>query len=166
MDGDSYLTVNSSRLYQLFKYAVYALLTLNIYLFFVEEYAAAPLRFPDGVGLAHIRDAYAATIDTAAWVVLLLMFELETYVLEDKHFSKGVTLTLHGLRFACFAIIKAVLLRNAWWITQKKTLIHPTIRLKSVPFRYRGLSGFLVAPARHGGSRRGLLHGPLHGFEG
>jgi hypothetical protein len=99
------LTLNSSRLFQLFKYVVYAFLAMNVYWFFVEEYAAAPLRFPGGVGLAHIRDAYAATIDTAAWVILLLMFELETYVLEDKHFSKTVTLTLHGFRFACVAII-------------------------------------------------------------
>lgn len=99
------MTINSSRLFQVFKYVVYAFLAMNIYWFFVEEYAAAPLRYPGGVGLAHIRDAYAATIDTAAWVILLLMFELETYVLDDKHFSKAVTLTLHGFRFACFAII-------------------------------------------------------------
>ena len=78
---------------------------MNIYWFFAEEHAAAPLRYPDGVGLANIRDAYAATIDTLAWVILLLMFELETYVLEDKHFTKPVTLTLHGFRFACFAVI-------------------------------------------------------------
>ena len=99
------MTLNSNRLFQLFKYVVYAFLAMNVYWFFMEEYAAAPLRFPDGVGLAHIRDAYAATIDTLAWVILLLMFELETYVLEDEHFSKSVTLTLHGLRFACVAVI-------------------------------------------------------------
>ena len=99
------MTLNSNRLFQLFKYAVYALLAMNIYWFFAEEHAAAPLRYPDGVGLANIRDAYAATIDTLAWVILLLMFELETYVLEDKHFTKPVTLTLHGFRFACFAVI-------------------------------------------------------------
>lgn len=97
--------ISSSRLYQLFKYAVYAFLTMNIYWFFAEELAAAPLRYPDGVGLANIRDAYAATIDTFAWVILLLMFELETYILEDRHFTKPVTLTLHGIRFACFAFI-------------------------------------------------------------
>lgn len=99
------MTLNSSRLFQLFKYVVYAFLAMNIYWFFAEEHAAAPLRFPEGVGLAHIRDAYAATIDTLAWVILLLMFELETYVLEDEQFSKPVTLTLHGFRFACFAVI-------------------------------------------------------------
>ena len=49
--------------------------------------------------------AYVATIDTAAWVVLLLIFELETYVLEDRHFTKPVAWTLQGLRIICYAFI-------------------------------------------------------------
>jgi hypothetical protein len=99
------LTINSSRLFQLFKYTVYAFLAMNIYWFFVEEYAAAPLRYPDGVGLENLVEAYAATIDTLAWVILLLMFELETYVLEDKQFTKAVSWTLHGFRAACYIVI-------------------------------------------------------------
>ena len=99
------MTINSSRLFQLFKYAVYAFLAMNVYWFFVEEYAAAPLRYPHGVGLSDLLEAYAATIDTAAWVILLLMFELETYVLEDEHFTKAVGWTLHGLRAVCYAVI-------------------------------------------------------------
>ena len=99
------MTINSSRLFQLFKYAVYVLLAMNIYWFFIEEYAAAPLRYPDGIGLSDLVEAYAATIDTFAWVVLLLMFELETYVLEDEQFTKAVGWVLHGLRAACYAVI-------------------------------------------------------------
>ena len=99
------MTINSSRLFQLFKYVVYAFLAMNVYWFFVEEYAAAPLRYPNGVGLSNLDDAYAATIDTLAWVILLLMFELETYVLEDEHFSKAVSWTLHGFRAACYLVI-------------------------------------------------------------
>ena len=33
------------------------------------------------------------------------MFELETYVLEDRHFTKPVALTLHGLRAICYGFI-------------------------------------------------------------
>ncbi len=33
------------------------------------------------------------------------MFELETYVLEDRHFTRPVTLTLHGLRALCYITI-------------------------------------------------------------
>lgn len=99
------LNVNRSRLFQLFKYTVYTLLTINVYLFFAEEWAAAAHRFVDGVALVDIIEGFAASIDTAAWVVLLLMFELETYVLDDIHFTRRVTWTLHGLRAVCYAFI-------------------------------------------------------------
>ena len=103
--GGARLTISSSRLYQLFKYAVYALLTVNILLFYLEESAAAPLQYPGGVGLDNFREAYAATIDTLAWVILLLMFELETWVLDDRHFTSTVRLSLHGLRAVCYITI-------------------------------------------------------------
>jgi hypothetical protein len=99
------LTINSSALFQFFKYAIYALLTMNIYWFFDEESAAASLQFSNGVAGADLIEAFSATIDTAAWVVLLLMFELETYVLEDRHFTRRVTWSLHGLRALCYTFI-------------------------------------------------------------
>ncbi len=99
------MTINRSRLFQFFKYVVYAFLAMNVYWFFVEEYAAAPLRYPNGIGLSDLQAAYTATIDTLAWVILLLMFELETYVLDDEHFTKATGWILHGLRAACYAVI-------------------------------------------------------------
>ncbi len=99
------LNIDHDRIFQLFKYSVYALLTINVYLFFAEEWAAAAHRFSNGIILVDIIEGFAASIDTAAWVVLLLMFELETCVLDDQHFSKRVTWTLHGLRAACYVII-------------------------------------------------------------
>ncbi|MBT8066970.1 MAG: hypothetical protein KJO09_06990 [Gammaproteobacteria bacterium] len=100
-----FLTISSSATFQFFKYAVYVLLAMNIYWFYAEESAAAVLQFANGVSGADLIEAYSATIDTAAWVVLLLMFELETYVLEDRHFTRRVTWSLHGLRALCYAFI-------------------------------------------------------------
>ena len=97
--------VNNSRLFQLFKYVVYALLAFNVYLFWSEEVLAAAVQFPNGVSVGNLIDAYAATIDTAAWIVLLLMFELETYVLEDHHYSPAVTWSLQGVRVLCYTFI-------------------------------------------------------------
>lgn len=99
------MSISSSRLYQLFKYAVYVLLTFNIYLFFAEEHAAAELQFANGIDVLDIIEAYSATIDTLAWVVLLLMFELETWVLEDEQFTRRVAWSLHGLRALCYIFI-------------------------------------------------------------
>jgi hypothetical protein len=99
------VTLTRSQVFQAFKYAIYALLTLNIFLFFFEESAAAKLQFDGGVGLTQIIEAYAATIDTIAWVVLLLMFELETYVLDEVHFTKRVVRTLQSTRILAYVFI-------------------------------------------------------------
>lgn len=92
-------------IYRPFKYAIYALLTANIYFFFAEEHAAAQHQFVNGVALGEMIMAYAASIDTAAWVILLVMFELETAVLSDEQFTKPVILSLHALRIFCYSFI-------------------------------------------------------------
>jgi hypothetical protein len=99
------LTINRYTLYQVFKYTLYIFLSMNVYWFFVEEFQANLLLYPDGVQPGDVYDAYVATIDTAAWVVLLLMFELETYILEDHHFTRPVRYALHALRALCYALI-------------------------------------------------------------
>lgn len=99
------LIINRNNVYQLFKYTVYALLTLNVYFFFNEEWAAATHRFVGGIALEDVIEAFAASIDTMAWVALLLMFELETYVLDEKKVTKHIAWTLYGLRAVCYAFI-------------------------------------------------------------
>ena len=99
------MTLNKRALFQLFKYAVYMLLAMNIYWFFVEEHAAVKTQFANGLGLFDVIEAYVATIDTAAWVILLLMFELETFVLDDEQFTPPIKWTLHGLRIICYTFI-------------------------------------------------------------
>jgi len=99
------LDISRDNVYKLFKYSVYAALTVNVYLFFSEEWAAAAHRFVDGIAREDIIEGFAASIDTAAWVVLLLMFELETYVLDDEQFTRRTTWTLHWLRAVCYAFI-------------------------------------------------------------
>ena len=99
------MTISGGTVHQIFKYTVYLFLAMNVYWFFAEESSAAQLQFVDGVALGDLIAAYAATIDTLAWVILLLMFELETYVLEDRHFTRPVALMLHGLRAICYGFI-------------------------------------------------------------
>jgi len=91
--------------FSLFRYTVYALLSINVYLFFAEEYQAALTQFADGIALADFIEAFAATVDTAAWVVLLLLFELETRVLDDSAFTPRVTWSLRILRAVCYSVI-------------------------------------------------------------
>ncbi|MBN7797861.1 hypothetical protein JYP50_14720 [Parahaliea mediterranea] len=98
----------SDRRYRLFtavKYFTYALLCVNVYLFLQEELSALQHTFTHGVAPAQLIQVFAATIDTAAWVVLLLLFELETSVLDDSRIRGGVRLSLHGIRGVCYVAI-------------------------------------------------------------
>jgi len=90
------------RLFKAAKILVYLLLSLNIYLFLQEELLALTYTFSDGIEPGQLIQAFSATIDTAAWVILLLMFELETAALDDRKIHGGVKWGLHGLRGLCY----------------------------------------------------------------
>jgi len=92
------------RYYQLFKYTIYSLLALNVFIFLWDEWIASSHLFAQGVALPEIFQAFSATIDTGAWVVLLLLFELETFVLPDETIKRRKW-TLHGVRAICYIFI-------------------------------------------------------------
>ena len=97
--------LNPHTVFRVFKYAIYILLAYNTFLFFQEDHAASAQMFGDTVTWRNVIEAYSATFDTAAWVVLLLLFELETAVIPD-HLLKGklkwLLKTLVGI---CYFII-------------------------------------------------------------
>jgi len=105
---DRYDFFGSSLRYRAFtaiKYLVYALLCLNIYLFLQEELLALEHTFVDGFEPGQLIQVFAATIDTAAWVILLLLFELETSVLDDSRIQGATRWSLHGIRGICYVAI-------------------------------------------------------------
>lgn len=107
MNDDNSL-FSSDRRYHLFtavKYLTYALLSFNVYVFLAEELQAVQHTFSGGVAPAQIIQAFAATIDTTAWVILLLLFELETSVLDDSRIRGWVKWSLHGIRGICYLAI-------------------------------------------------------------
>ena len=91
--------------FRVFKYTIYALLSVNVYLFFIDDWQASDHVFSNGVGIGQIIEAFVATIDTGAWVILLLLFELETYVISEKNIVGSLKLTLHGVRVFCYGFI-------------------------------------------------------------
>ncbi len=106
-DSDGFLGNSGIRLqlFTLVKYLVYLLLSFNIYLFLQEELSALEHTFIDGFALSQIIQVFSATIDTAAWVLLLLLFELETSVLDDRKIHGPVKWTLHGVRLLCYVAV-------------------------------------------------------------
>ena len=91
--------------FELFKYAVYVLITVNVVQFFREDYLATSHTFRSGVSWAQLTDAYATTIDSAAWLILLLIFELETYVIEDEKLVGKTRWGLNILGGICFIFV-------------------------------------------------------------
>lgn len=92
-------------IFQWFKYGIYLLLALNILLFLSEEWLAASHTFSGGVLPADLIGAFNATVDTAAWVVLLLLFEMETFQIPEERVTGSRNWPLHGIRAFCYLFI-------------------------------------------------------------
>lgn len=94
----------SERRYRLFtavKYLTFLLLGINVYLFLQEELLTLAAMGSESVAAGQLVQVFSATIDTAAWVILLLLFELETSVLDDRQIHGPVRWALHGIRGLC-----------------------------------------------------------------
>jgi hypothetical protein len=96
---------NRYRVFTAVKYLTYALLSVNIYLFLQQELRALEYTFADGIEPDQIIQSFAATIDTGSWVLLLLLFELETSVLDDSQIKGATKWLLHGVRGICYIAI-------------------------------------------------------------
>ncbi|WNC68855.1 hypothetical protein RI845_01575 [Thalassotalea nanhaiensis] len=46
--------------------------------------------------------AFATTIDETAWMFLLILFEIETYILDDEPLSRVKSMLLHSVRVICY----------------------------------------------------------------
>jgi len=88
-----------------FKWCTYALLCANAFLFWREDSAAAEHLYVGGVTLQEWVQAYAPTIDTGAWIVLLLVFEFETSVIPHEKLTGGLKWSLTALSAACYATL-------------------------------------------------------------
>ncbi len=93
------------RLFTAVKYVVYLLLALNVWLFLDEELRALEHTFVDGFAWSDAIQVFSATIDTGAWLVLLILFELETSVLDDSRIHGPVKWALHGIRLVCYVAV-------------------------------------------------------------
>ena len=60
---------------------------------------------PDSPGLWDYFEAFPTTLDQTAWMLLVFMFELETYSLPDRFFTRTITVLLKGIRAACYFFV-------------------------------------------------------------
>ena len=93
------------RIFTLFKYTIYLLLAWNAFLFFQEDFAASAQTFGNDISWRNFVEAFSATIDTVAWIVLLLLFELETAVIPDEKLKGGLKWLLMAIRVVAYFFI-------------------------------------------------------------
>ncbi len=91
--------------FSVFKFLVYTALIANVALFFKNDWEAVAYVFQDNLPFARIIEGFAASIDTAAWVILLLLFELETRQLSEEVLSRSIGPVIRGLRVLCYGVI-------------------------------------------------------------
>lgn len=91
--------------FQMFKYSVYVLLILNLILFFIDDWEASAHLFTGGISWSQLIEGYATTIDTAFWILLLLAFELETWVLSDEKLKGGLKWLLGTVKVVSYCVI-------------------------------------------------------------
>jgi hypothetical protein len=92
-------------LFRVFKYTIYGLLTLNLFFFFQEDFLASREVFAAGVAWDRLPEAFSATLDTAAWLLLLWLFELETAVIRDEDLAGALKWVMLALNTAAYLFI-------------------------------------------------------------
>jgi len=113
---------------QAIKWTVYTLLIIN-WIYYI---------FEDANRAAHILDAgstfldwtseFATSIDESAWFILLFMFELETYIVDDQKFKGWLAHTIRGARLFCFALIAHTIYAFLIVVTE----LQPTVAVEDV----------------------------------
>lgn len=93
------------RIQQTVKWIVYALLLINFGFYFYEDWQRAILTLGSDASLVDWAGEFATSIDEAAWFILLFMFELETYILDDEEWTGWVASLVRGVRVVCFVMI-------------------------------------------------------------
>jgi len=120
--------VDLHKLQQIVKWTVYSLLIVNFGFYIWEDLDRAIHTLHSGSTFLDWTEEFATTIDTAAWFVLLLMFELETHALEDRQWKPWVEKAVHGTRIVCFAMFAHTV------IAYTNTVIDyaPTVRIEGI----------------------------------
>jgi hypothetical protein len=116
------------KIQQTVKWTVYTLLIINFVFYIFEDWSRALHTLDAGSTLLDWTGEFATSIDESAWFLLLFMFELETYILEDKDWKGWVAHTVRGIRLFCFVMIAHTIFVFSFTIID----LHPTVAVEDV----------------------------------
>ena len=98
---------------QLLKLVVYSLLIFNFFLYIRDDFVTSSHTLRSGSTFLELTRSFATTIDESAWITLLLLFELETYLLSDDPLSRSKALLMQVIRLICYVSLAHTL--YAWF---------------------------------------------------
>lgn len=119
---------NPHRLQQAVKWTVYVLLIINFGFYIAEDWNRAIHILTPASTFLNWAGEFATSIDESAWFVLLIMFELETYVLGDENLEGWIGHTVRGIRLLCFVMISHTVYAFAVALIN----IQPTVPVENV----------------------------------
>lgn len=93
------------KIQQTVKWLVYTFLIVNFVFYVIEDATRAAHTLHAGSTFLDWTGAFTTSIDESAWFLLLAMFEIETYVIEDEDLQGWIGATLHGVRLFCYALL-------------------------------------------------------------
>ncbi len=96
---------NIHKIQQAIKWTVYALLIVNFVYYIFEDWNRAVHTLHAGSTLLDWTGEFATSIDEIGWFLLLFMFELETYIIDDENWTGWIAYAVRGIRLLCYALI-------------------------------------------------------------
>ncbi len=93
------------RITQYIKWIVYLSLIVNFGIYIYDDWIAYISAMASDALWFKVVEQFSTSIDMAAWLGLVFLFELETYALPDKAFKKGVKKGIHAVRIICYLFI-------------------------------------------------------------
>ncbi len=89
-------------LFLLIKLVVYSLLLINFAIYIKDDWVIAAHTMRNGGSILDWTAAYAVSIDESAWILLIFLFELETYVLSDEALTHTKAMLMLTVRIVCY----------------------------------------------------------------
>ena len=87
------------------KYSIYVLILYNVFYFAFEDFMSAEHRYRGGVDWSQFTDAFAQAVDSFAWLILLIMLELETWIIDDHKHRGALKWSVNAVSFICYIFI-------------------------------------------------------------
>ncbi|MCH7534980.1 MAG: hypothetical protein IH948_04430 [Bacteroidetes bacterium] len=100
----SFFGIEPATLQQRIKLLVYSGLTISIGFFFWQDYKYMIAMGTHGFNFMSYIKAFAGTLEAVSWMLLIVILEYESYVIEDEGSKVGNFLRI-AFRLACYVVI-------------------------------------------------------------